>query len=125
MDGNTAPTWDGASTNPQYSLITHNGCFALADGATDWVMRTPDGGLFIYPGDGYGSLDVSRRIVVRLPANASPTTFSEIKSAGDITGDDNPDIWATNADGALLLHHGGATSSTLRASGYSTIEQLG
>ncbi|WP_327694805.1 hypothetical protein [Streptomyces sp. NBC_00459] len=95
LDGKTAPhLWDGASTNPQYSLITHNGDFAPADGATDWVMRTPDGGLFIYPGDGYGGLDVSRRIEVRLPANApSPATFSEIKSAGDITGDGQPELF--------------------------------
>ena len=105
MDGNTAPhLWDGASTNPQYSLITHNGDFAPADGATDWVMRTPDGGLFIYPGDGYGGLDVSRRIEVRLPSNApSPTTFSEIKSAGDITGDGQPELFVAGGTGGAEL----------------------
>ncbi|MEH0423278.1 FG-GAP-like repeat-containing protein [Streptomyces sp. B21-083] len=112
LDGKTAPhLWDGATTNPQYSLITHNGDFAPADGATDWVMRTPDGGLFIYPGDGYGGLNVSRRIEVRLPANApSPATFSEIKSAGDITGDGQPELFVA----------GGAGGSELWAfSGYS------
>ncbi|MDX3753392.1 FG-GAP-like repeat-containing protein [Streptomyces sp. AK08-02] len=105
LDGRTAPhLWDGASTNPQYSLITHNGDFAPADGATDWVIRTPDGGLFIYPGDGYGGLDVSRRIEVRLPVNApSPATFTEIKAAGDITGDGQPELFVAGGAGGAEL----------------------
>ncbi|MCX4763980.1 DNRLRE domain-containing protein [Streptomyces sp. NBC_01275] len=101
-DGGTAPhIWNGADT---YALVTHNGDFAPGDGVTDWVIRTPDGRLFVYPGDGYGAIDVSKRIEVRLPANApDPSTFSEIKSAGDITGDGQPELFvAGGAAGAEL-----------------------
>ncbi len=85
-DGATAPhIWDGTGT---YALVTHNGDFLNGDGVSDWVVRTPDGRLFIYPGDGYGAIDVTKRVEVRLPASTpAPSTFSEIKSAGDITGD--------------------------------------
>ncbi|MFD7878193.1 FG-GAP-like repeat-containing protein [Streptomyces sp. NPDC059766] len=97
-DGATAPhIWNGEST---YALVTHNGDFLNGDGVSDWVIRTPDGRLFIYPGDGYGAIDVTKRVEVRLPANApAPATFSEIKSAGDITGDGRPELFV--AGGAL------------------------
>ncbi|MGW0827850.1 DNRLRE domain-containing protein [Streptomyces sp. NPDC002845] len=111
----TAPhIWDGEGT---YALVTHNGDFLLGDGVTDWVIRTPDGRLFIYPGDGYGTLDVTRRVEVRLPANApSPATFSEIKSAGDITGDGQPELFVAGGDGGkelwVLTGYSGGTFST-------------
>ncbi|GEC08425.1 hypothetical protein SSP24_60800 [Streptomyces spinoverrucosus] len=101
-DGNTAPhIWNGTDT---YALVTHNGDFAPADGVTDWVIRTPDGRLFVYPGDGYGGIDVTRRVEVRLPANApSPSTFSEIKSAGDLTGDGQPELFVAGGVGGAEL----------------------
>jgi hypothetical protein len=101
-DDTTAPhTWDGTS---KYSLVTHNGDFAPGDGATDWVVRTPQGRLFIYPGDGYGAIDVSKRVEVRLPSNApAPSTFSEIKSAGDITGDGQPELFVAGGTGGAEL----------------------
>jgi hypothetical protein len=111
-DGGTAPhIWDGVST---YALVTHNGDFAPGDGVTDWVVRTPEGRLFIYPGDGYGAIDVSKRIEVRLPANApDPSTFSEIKSAGDITGDGQPELFvAGGVDGAELWVFTGYSGGT-------------
>ncbi|MGI5439132.1 FG-GAP-like repeat-containing protein [Streptomyces shenzhenensis] len=110
--GATAPhIWDGNGT---YSLVTHNGDFAPADGITDWVVRTPEGRLFVYPGDGYGSIDVSKRIEVRLPANApDPSTFSEIKAAGDITGDGQPELFvAGGANGAELWVFSGYSGGT-------------
>ncbi|MFJ2903747.1 FG-GAP-like repeat-containing protein [Streptomyces sp. NPDC087212] len=101
-DGATAPhLWDGNGT---YSLVTHNGDFAPGDGVTDWVVRTPEGRLFVYPGDGYGSIDVSKRVEVRLPANApDPSTFSEIKAAGDITGDGQPELFVAGGVGGAEL----------------------
>ncbi|MGX9889114.1 FG-GAP-like repeat-containing protein [Streptomyces sp. NPDC002276] len=117
-DGGTAPhIWDGTGA---YSLVTHNGDFAPGDGVTDWVVRTADGRLFVYPGDGYGAIDVSRRIEVRLPANApAPSTFSEIKSAGDITGDGQPELFvAGGVDGAEFWvftgYSGGAFSEAVQ-----------
>ncbi|MFI1706041.1 FG-GAP-like repeat-containing protein [Streptomyces griseoruber] len=114
----TAPhLWDGTST---YSLITHNGDFAPADGASDWVVRTPEGRLFLYPGDGYGGIDVTQRVEIRLPANApAPSTFSEIKSAGDITGDGQPELFvAGGTNGAELWvltgYSGGAFSEAVK-----------
>ncbi|MEV1062945.1 DNRLRE domain-containing protein [Streptomyces sp. NPDC050263] len=115
---NTAPhMWDGAS---KFALITHNGDFAPSDGITDWVVRTPENRLFIYPGDGYGAIDVSKRIEVELPANApAPATFSEIKSAGDITGDGQPELFVTGGAGGAELwvftgYSGGAFSTAVR-----------
>ncbi|MFI1352860.1 hypothetical protein ACH4TV_04630 [Streptomyces sp. NPDC020898] len=59
----------------------------------------------------------------------TPELFPQLYGSPDNTGDGNPDIWATNKAGALLLYHGGATTigsaSTLRASGYSTVKRLG
>ncbi|MFF4588039.1 DNRLRE domain-containing protein [Streptomyces sp. NPDC001388] len=114
-DGGTAPhIWDGTST---YALVTHNGDFAPGDGVTDWMVRTPDGRLFLYPGDGYGAIDVSKRIEVRLPANApAPSTFSEIKSAGDITGDGQPELFVAGGAAGnelwILSGYSGGTFST-------------
>ncbi|MFE0452958.1 FG-GAP-like repeat-containing protein [Streptomyces sp. NPDC058914] len=108
----TAPhLWDGAGT---HALITHNGDFAPADGITDWVIRTPDGRLFVYPGDGYGGFDVTRRVEVRLPAGSpAPSTFSEIKSAGDITGDGQPELFvAGGVNGAELWVFTGYSGGT-------------
>ncbi|MFI1707800.1 FG-GAP-like repeat-containing protein [Streptomyces griseoruber] len=117
-DGSTAPhIWDGTST---YALVTHNGDFAPGDGVTDWVVRTPDGRLYLYPGDGYGAIDVSKRVEIRLPANApAPSTFSEIKSAGDITGDGQPELFvaggaAGNELWILSGYSGGTFSEATR-----------
>ncbi|MEU9438239.1 DNRLRE domain-containing protein [Streptomyces sp. NPDC048252] len=114
-DGDTAPhLWDGTS---KFALITHNGDFAPGDGVTDWIVRTAEDRLFLYPGDGYGAVDVSKRIELRLPSNApAPSTFSEIKSAGDITGDGQPELFvAGGAGGAelwVLTGWSGGTFST-------------
>ncbi len=97
-----------------YSLITHNGDFAPGDGVTDWVIRTPDNRLFIYPGDGYGAINVADRVEVRLPANVpAPSTWSEIKSAGDLTGDGQPELFiAGGVNGAELWVLSGYTGGT-------------
>ncbi|WP_427920757.1 DNRLRE domain-containing protein [Streptomyces sp. cg40] len=117
-DGNTAPhIWDGTGT---YALVTHNGDFAPGDGVSDWVIRTPEGRLFLYPGDGYGAIDVGKRVEIRLPSGApAPSTFSEIKSAGDITGDGQPELFvAGGVDGAELWvftgYSGGAFSEAVQ-----------
>ncbi|WP_405820452.1 FG-GAP-like repeat-containing protein [Streptomyces sp. NBC_01390] len=100
-DAGTAPhIWNGDSANPLYALVTHNGDFAPGDGVTDWVIRTPDNRLFIYPGDGYGAINVRERVEVRLPANMpAPSTWSEMKAAGDLTGDGRPELFVAGGVG--------------------------
>ncbi|MEU5243841.1 FG-GAP-like repeat-containing protein [Streptomyces asoensis] len=117
-EGDTAPhLWNGTST---YALITHNGDFAPGDGVTDWIVRTAEDRLFLYPGDGYGAVDVSKRVELRLPSNApAPSTFSEIKSAGDITGDGRPELFVAGGAGGAELwvftgYSGGSFSSATK-----------
>jgi hypothetical protein len=96
-DPDVGDYWIDAQGNP--ALITHNGDFMPGDGVQDLVARMPDGKLYIYPGDGYGGVDIDRRTLVRLPANAPATSsLTQILAAGDITGDGRPELFATAGD---------------------------
>ncbi|MFI5620287.1 DNRLRE domain-containing protein [Streptomyces sp. NPDC051567] len=78
----------------QAALITKYADVYPGDGTTDLFARTPDGGFWLYPGDGYGTFDVDQRLKVRLPANApAPSTWTQIKAVGDVTGDKLPDLF--------------------------------
>ncbi|WP_406172751.1 FG-GAP-like repeat-containing protein [Streptomyces sp. NBC_00996] len=86
---------DDTVTTP--ALITHNGDFLPGDGIQDVVARMPDGKLYIYPGDGYGSVDVSRRVEFRLPdAAPAPASLSQILAIGDYDNDKRPDMFAVS-----------------------------
>lgn len=75
------------------ALVTKYADVYPGDGSTDLFARTPDGGFWLYPGDGYGSFDVDQRLRVLLPANApNPATWTQLKAIGDITGDKLPDL---------------------------------
>jgi hypothetical protein len=75
------------------ALITHYQDSYPGDGSTDLFAVTPDGRFWLYPGDGYGSFDVTQRLEVRLPSNApAPSTWTQIRAVGDITGDKLPDL---------------------------------
>ncbi|MFF9348393.1 DNRLRE domain-containing protein [Streptomyces sp. NPDC014734] len=75
------------------ALITHYADAYPGDGMTDLFAVTPDGKFWLYPGDGYGSFDVDKRLRVRLPAGVpAPSTWTQIKAVGDITGDKLPDL---------------------------------
>ncbi|NEA65616.1 FG-GAP-like repeat-containing protein [Streptomyces sp. SID12488] len=113
--------WNGTST---YALITHNGDFAPGDGVTDFIVRTPDGGLYLYPGDGYGGTDISQRQEIQLPSNApDPATLTDIKSMGDANGDEQPELLAVSGDALWIFsgYSGGsfATATQLSASSWS------
>jgi hypothetical protein len=113
--------WNGTST---YALITHNGDYAPGDGITDFVVRTPDGGLYLYPGDGYGGTDVSQRQEIQLPSNApDPATLTDIKSMGDANGDEQPELLAVSGDALWIFsgYSGGtfATATQLSASAWT------
>ncbi|MEV0328308.1 hypothetical protein AB0H63_17960 [Micromonospora echinospora] len=80
-------------TTGQAALITKHSDAYPGDGSTDLFARTPDGGFWLYPGDGYGSFDVDRRLRILLPAGLpAPSTWTQIKAVGDITGDKRPDL---------------------------------
>ncbi|GAB2940290.1 VCBS repeat-containing protein [Micromonospora polyrhachis] len=75
------------------ALITKHSDVYPGDGATDLFARTPDGGFWLYPGDGYGSFNVDHRLRILLPSNVpAPATWTQIKAVGDITGDKHPDL---------------------------------
>jgi hypothetical protein len=83
--------WDAGTGKA--ALITKYDDSYPGDGITDLFARTPDGRFWLYPGDGYGSFDVDRRLKVLLPSGApDPATWTQIKAVGDVTGDELPDL---------------------------------
>ncbi|MFJ3231222.1 FG-GAP-like repeat-containing protein [Streptomyces sp. NPDC086787] len=90
--------WSGA-------LITHLGDVYRGDGLQDLIARR-EGRLWVYPGDGYGGVDVDRRQEILLPAGSpDPATYTQLVSAGDATGDGKPDLFV-RVDGALWFFTG-------------------
>ncbi|MFE7582194.1 FG-GAP repeat domain-containing protein [Streptomyces gardneri] len=80
------------------ALITHNGDFYGGDGLDDLIVRV-GGKLWMYPGDGYGAVNVTQRREILLPAGSpSPSSLSQIIATGDITGDKLPDVLAISGD---------------------------
>ncbi|MDI5936847.1 DNRLRE domain-containing protein [Micromonospora sp. PTRAS2] len=83
--------WDAGAAKA--ALIAKYDDAYPGDGVTDLFARTPDGRFWLYPGDGYGSFDVNRRLRVLLPPGApDPGTWTQIKAVGDVTGDQRPDL---------------------------------
>ncbi|WP_282694447.1 hypothetical protein [Streptomyces sp. CC208A] len=84
--------WYDAATG-KAALITHYADVYPGDGSTDLFSVSPDGRFWLYPGDGYGTFNVEDRIDIRLPAGTpAPSTWTQIKAVGDITGDKLPDL---------------------------------
>ncbi len=124
---NGKPLADGYWTNTAGTpaLITHNGDFLPGDGIQDLIARMPDGNLYAYRGDGYGSVDISQRTQLLLPSNApDPATLTQILATGDITGDKRPDLFATAGSTlwAFTGYTGAAftTATPLLTSGWDT-----
>ncbi|AGZ39029.1 hypothetical protein AFR_03700 [Actinoplanes friuliensis DSM 7358] len=89
---NPAGHWFDSATGKS-ALIAHYDDAYPGDGITDLFARTPDGGFYLYPGDGYGSFNVDQRLRVLLPSNTpAPSTWTELLAVGDITGDKRPDL---------------------------------
>ncbi|MCZ9347846.1 FG-GAP-like repeat-containing protein, partial [Streptomyces sp. TRM76130] len=103
--------WTGDDGAP--ALLAHGGDALAGDGIGDLFARMPDGKLYVYPGDGYGSVDISRRGEVRLPSGSpDPATFDQI-IVGDYDADGRADLFATGTGGGLWAFDGytGATFS--------------
>ncbi|MFJ8667419.1 hypothetical protein [Streptomyces sp. NPDC093600] len=104
------PWWNGTKA----ALIAHYQDVYPGDGSTDLFAVDPDGTFYLYPGDGYGTFNVDDRLKVRLPSNApAPSTWTQMKAVGDITGDELPDL-ALRAGTAFWVLSGytGATFQT-------------
>ncbi|MFI1588666.1 FG-GAP-like repeat-containing protein [Streptomyces halstedii] len=93
------------------ALISHYADVYPGDGVTDLFARTPDGKFWLYPGDGYGSFDVDKRLEIRLPAGApDPADWVQMKAVGDITGDKRPEVFIrTGAAFWVLIGYTGGT----------------
>lgn len=91
------PTYAGAPSGYwKNTLITHNGDVYGADGMQDLIARK-DGKLWVYPGDGYGAVNIDERQEILLPPNApDPADYRQIMAAGDATGDGKPDFFVTS-----------------------------
>ncbi|MFJ1595701.1 FG-GAP repeat domain-containing protein [Streptomyces sp. NPDC088261] len=92
------------------ALITHNGDIYGGDGLQDLVVRV-EGKLWVYPGDGYGAVNIDKRRQILLPPGApDPASFTQILAAGDATGDGKTDFFATIGDTLwALTGYSGAT----------------
>ncbi|MER5386936.1 DNRLRE domain-containing protein [Streptomyces sp. NPDC002688] len=104
--------WKSTSGAP--ALIAHGGDILPGDGITDLIARMPNGNLYAYPGDGYGSVNVAERISIRMPSGApDPQTFTQI-ILGDYNLDKRPDLFATTETGGMWAFTGytGATFTT-------------
>lgn len=107
------------------ALITHNGDVYGGDGLQDLVARV-GGSLWVYPGDGYGAVNVDKRRQILLPAGApSPADLTQIVAAGDATGDGRTDFLATVGDAlwAFTGYNGASIDKAVRLSGSAWTER--
>lgn len=107
------------------ALITHNGDIYGGDGLQDLVVRV-GGRLWVYPGDGYGAVNIDKRVEILLPEGApSPASLTQIVSTGDATGDGRTDFFATAGDElwAFTGYHGATIDQAIRLSGSAWTER--
>ncbi|MFD4499348.1 FG-GAP-like repeat-containing protein [Streptomyces sp. NPDC058486] len=112
--------WYDAATN-KTALISHYADVYPGDGSTDLFSVAPNGTFWLYPGDGYGTFNVEDRVSVKLPSNApAPSTWTQLKAVGDVTGDELPDVFVRA--GANLWFLSGYTGATFHTATQMTGE---
>ncbi|WP_411112299.1 DNRLRE domain-containing protein [Streptomyces sp. c-19] len=99
------------------ALITHNGDFYGGDGLQDLIAGV-GGKFWVYPGDGYGAVNTTKRRELLLPSNA-PTntsfTYTQLLATGDVTGDGRPELFATVGDQLwVFIGYNGASFTEAR-----------
>ncbi|MDT9683494.1 DNRLRE domain-containing protein [Streptomyces sp. TRM76323] len=107
------------------TLITHLGDIYGGDGLQDLVARR-EGRLWVYPGDGYGGVNIDRRQQILLPSNApAPDTITQIVSAGDATGDGKTDFFLKVGDAlwALVGYNGASVEQAVLLSASAWLER--
>ncbi|WP_406091055.1 DNRLRE domain-containing protein [Streptomyces sp. NBC_01013] len=126
--GNPAKDPNGDDGLPPYAaapsgywkntLITHLGDFYGGDGLQD-LVAVRENALWVYPGDGYGAVNIDKRQRVLLPSNApAPSTITQIVAAGDATGDGKTDFFLTVGDAiwAFTGYNGASIEQAVRLS---------
>ncbi|MET9438115.1 hypothetical protein [Streptomyces sp. NPDC006551] len=112
--------WYDATTG-KAALISHYADVYPGDGSTDLFSVAPDGTFWLYPGDGYGTFNVEDRIDIQLPPGApAPSTWTQIKAVGDITGDKLSDVVVRA--GAAFWTLSGYTGATFQSATQMTGE---
>ena len=99
------------------ALITHNGDIYGGDGLQDLVVRLGQR-LWVYPGDGYGAVNMDKRVEILLPEGApNPSVLDQIMSAGDATSDGRTDFFATVGDALWVFtgYHGATIDQATRS----------
>ncbi|MBT2457333.1 FG-GAP-like repeat-containing protein [Streptomyces sp. ISL-86] len=112
--------WKDPATGAS-ALISHSTDWFPGDGITDMIARMPDGRLYVYPGDGNGRFDVSRRMEILLPAGSpDPASFTQIVATEDVTGDGMADFFALADGGNTFWAFSGYSGAS-----FSTAKQIG
>ncbi|MFI9616812.1 DNRLRE domain-containing protein [Streptomyces sp. NPDC052023] len=96
--------WVGSDGKP--ALLTHDRDIQPGDGVTDLFARMPDGKLYVYRGDGYGGVDITKRTTVLLPPNGPDTATITQMIAGDMNLDDQPDLFLRTQGGGFWILSG-------------------